>query len=149
MANPFSASESDAIKARTLNLTLFSGLAAAIASAIVVFNESFKAIFGDDLTGPELAHTKLVLLIAVIAAFAVIAVADMLARAWASSANGKLIVTPVPGNPSAKTVDGDGFTIAAMRVQSGAPDDVEYLMVKAGSEPTWVAAAKVRLASGT
>jgi hypothetical protein len=149
MANPFAASESDAIEARTLNLTLFSGLAAAIASAIVAFNESFEAIFGDDLTGAELAHTKLVLLVAVIAAFALIAVADMLARAWASSAKGGVIVTPVPGGPSAKTVDGDGFTIAAMRVKPDAPDEVEYLLVKADAEPTWAAGAKVRLVSDT
>jgi hypothetical protein len=149
MANPFAASESDAIKGRTLNLTLFSGLSAAIATAIVVFNESFEAIFGDNLTGAELAHTKLTLVIAIIAAFTLIAVADMLARAWASSANGRLIVTPVPGSPSAKTVDGDGFTIAAMRVKSDSPDEVEYLLAKAGAEPIWVPAAKVRLASGT
>lgn len=147
MANPFSASESDAIKGRTLNLTLFSGLAAAIASAIVVFNESFEAIFGDGLAPPELAHTKLVLLIAVIAAFALIVVADMLARAWATSAN-KLIVTPVPGAPSGKTVDDDEITVAALRVKPDAPDEVEYLVVKAGAEPTWEAATKIRLTSG-
>ena len=73
----------------------------------------------------------------------------MLARAWASSVNGKLIVTPVPGGPSAKTVDGDGFTIAAMRVKADAPDEVEYLLAKEDAEPIWVAAAKVRLDSGT
>lgn len=148
MANPFSASESDAIKGRTLNLTLFSGLAAAIAAAITVFNESFKAIFGDSLGGTDLANAKLTLLIAVIAAFAVIAVADMLSRAWASAANSKLIVTPVPGAPAGKTVDDDDVTVAALRVKPDAPDDVEYLVVKAGSEPTWEAAAKIRLTAG-
>jgi hypothetical protein len=55
MNNPFAASEGDAIKGGALNLTLFSGLSAAIATAIVVFNESFEAIFGDGLTGAELA----------------------------------------------------------------------------------------------
>lgn len=149
MNNPFAASEGDAIKGGALNLTLFSGLSAAIATAIVVFNESFEAIFGDGLTGAELAHTKLTLVIAIIAAFSLIAVGDMLARAWASSVNGKLIVTPVPGGPSAKTVDGDGFTIAAMRVKADAPDEVEYLLAKEDAEPIWVAAAKVRLDSGT
>lgn len=151
MANPFGASKSDAVKGRTLNLTIFSGIAAVIAAVITSFNDSFKEIFGEvnaDFTAADLAHTKLVLLIAIIAAFSLIVVADMLARAWASSAN-KLIVTPVPGAPAAKTVDGDDFTLAAMRVKPGAPDDVEYLLVKAGSEPEWVPGAKVRLSSGT
>ncbi len=138
------ASPSDAIKGRTLNLTLYSGLGAAITAAITVFNDSFKAIF-PDLSGSELADAKLTLLIAVIAAFTLIAVADLLARAWATTANGRLIVTPMPGTPTAKTVDGEKFKIAAMRVKAGAPDGVEYLMVEAGREPTWEPAAKVRL----
>lgn len=139
----FGPSESDAINGRTLNLTLYSGLAAAIATAITVFNDSFDAIF-PGLEDPEAADVKLPLLIAVIAAFTLIAVADLLARAWATATGGRLIVVPVPGSPSAKTVDGDGYSVAAMRVQAGAPDAVEYLMVKSGGEPTWVPAAKVR-----
>ena len=150
MAKPLGASPSDAIKGRTLNLTLFSGLTAAIATAITVFNDSFKAIFGDSLGGTDLAHAKLTLLVAVIAAFTLIAVADLLARAWATAANGKLIVTAVPGGLSAKKIDGEdqpGFTVAAMRVKSGDPEKVEYLLVKAGSEPAWVAGANVRLSA--
>lgn len=138
------ASKSDAIKGRTLNLTLFSGLAAAITAAITVFNDSFKEIFGDTLTGTDLADAKLTLLVAVIAAFTLIAVADLLARAWATAASTKVIVTPVPGSPAAKTLDGDGYAIAAMRVKASAPDEVEYLLVKAGTEPTWTPAAKVK-----
>jgi hypothetical protein len=78
-------SPSDAIKARTLNLTLGSGFAAFVATAVTVFNKSFKAIFGDTLDPSEQAHFKVTLLVAVIAAFALIAVADILARAWATA----------------------------------------------------------------
>ena len=147
MANPFGASESDAIKGRTLNLTIFSGIAAAAAAAAAVFNEIFTAIFGENLDATQTVETKLTLAVAIIAAFALIVIADMLARAWASSSS-RLIVTPVPGAPKAKTLAGEG-SVAAMRVKTGAPDEVEYLFVKSGSEPTWESASKVEFLSGT
>ncbi len=151
MTKLFKASKDDAIKGRTLNLTLFSGLAAAIAAAITVFNDSFKSVFGDDLTAAETVVTKRTLLVAVIAAFAVIVVADMFARAWATASTGKLVVVPAPAGLTAKKIDGEdqsGFTVAAMRVRPSEPDKVEYLLVKSGSEAAWVIGTNVRLSSG-
>lgn len=139
---PFTASPSDAIKARTLNLTLFSGLAAGIATAITVFNKSFTAIFGDKLHGTDLANAKLTLLVAVIAAFALISVADLIARAWATSTGGNFVIAPAPsGLTATKTVGGDkpGFTVAAVRLKPAEPDAVEYLLVKSGEAPAWTA----------
>jgi hypothetical protein len=153
MANPFgAATENEPIKGRMFNLTIFSGLGAAAVAAVAVFNDLFTEVFGDvgkgagQFTAADLAQTKLVLLVAIIAALALIAIADMLARAWATSAN-KMVVIPVPGAPKVGTLDGDGV-VAAMRVQAGAPDDVEYLLFQAGNGPTWVKAADVRSASG-
>jgi hypothetical protein len=144
----FKDSPSDAIKARTLNLTRVSGLAAVIATAITVFNKSFKAIFGDKLTGVNLANAKLTLVVAVIAAFALIAVADLIARAWATAAGGSFVIASAPGGLTAtKTegVDEPGYTVAAVRFKPTEPDAVEYLLVKAGEAPGWTVGSKLKL----
>lgn len=147
MAKEGTGSQNEVIKGRTLNLTLFSGLAAAIATAITVLNESFESIFGTDLTTTQFVETKLTLVVAIIAAFALIVVADILARAWANSTD-KTVVTPMPGAPRAKTVDGEGH-VTAIRVRTVTPDEVEYLFVRTGATPTWEAAAKVRILQQT
>jgi hypothetical protein len=145
-------SPSDAIKARTLNLTLGSGFAAFVAAGVTVFNKSFKAVFGDTLDASQLAHFKVTLLVAIIAAFALIATADILARAWATaSANtstGDHVVLAAPVGLQAKKTEGTdipGFTVGAIRFLPGKPDDLEYLLVKAGSAPEWVAEGAVAL----
>jgi hypothetical protein len=145
---PFTASSEDAIKARALNLTLFSGLAAGIATAITVFNKSFTAIFGDKLHGVDLANAKLTLVVAVIAAFALISVADLLARAWATSAGGSFVIASAPSGLSAtKTTGRDetGFIVAAVRFKPSDPDAVEYLLVKKGEAPGWTAGSELTL----
>jgi hypothetical protein len=145
---PFTASSSDAIKARTLNLTLFSGLAAGIATAITVFNKSFTAIFGDKLHGVDLANAKLTLVVAVIAAFAVISVADLIARAWATSAGGSFVIASAPSGLTAtktESLDKTGFTVAAVRFKPAEPDAVEYLLVKTGEAPGWTGGSELTL----
>ncbi|HEX8103205.1 MAG TPA: hypothetical protein VF533_11370 [Solirubrobacteraceae bacterium] len=153
----FGKSESDAIDARTLNLTLGSGFAAFIATAVVVFNKSFKAIFGEDL-GPEaLATHKVAVLVAVIAAFAAIAVADMLSRAWATASKANstalgnnFVIAAAPSRLKAMKTTGtdeDGFMVAAIRFKPSAPDDVEYLLIKAERPPEWVAGKELALSA--
>lgn len=149
--------ESDAIKARTLNLTLGSGFAAFIASGVTVFNGSFKAIFGKNLSANQLAHTKTTVLVAVIAAFALIAAADLIARAWATASSEPnkaiaehYVVAAAPSGLRATKIrdeDESGFTVAAVRFKPADPDAVEYLLVKSGSAPGWVAGKDLKLAS--
>jgi len=151
-------SSSDAINARTLNLTLGSGFAAFLATAITVFNDSFKAIFGEDLSGAELARYKVTVLVAVIAAFALIAVADLLARGWTTASRTRAdaqvahyMIAAAPSNLKAKKTEGvdlGGFTVAALRLKPSQPDAVEYLLVKTGAAPEWVAGKHVSLSSG-
>jgi hypothetical protein len=152
----FGSSPKDAIKARTLNLTLGSGFAAFLAGGVTVFNDSFKAIFGDKLSAGQLASTKATILVAVIAAFAAIAVADLIARAWATAAKERresldeafAIATAPSGLKATKTRGRDvaGFTVAAVRFKRADPDAVEYLLVKSGVAPEWVATKDVELA---
>jgi hypothetical protein len=145
---PFTSSSSDVIKARTLNLTLFSGLAAGIATAITVFNKSFTAIFGDKLHGVDLANAKLTLVVAVIAAFALISVADLIARAWATAAGGSFVIAAAPSGLTATKTEGPdktGFTVAAVRFKPAEPDAVEYLLVKTGEAPDWTGGSELKL----
>ena len=166
--------QTDVIDARTLNLTLGSGFAAFLTSAIVVFNDSFKAIFGGDaLTGPELADAKIRVLVPVVAAFAAIAVADLLARAWttAASKNAKateaaarehavvartvatqsyVLAAAPPGLVATRIKGRDeaGFIVGALRFKPSAPDAVEYLVVKSGVAQEWVAGQHLELSAG-
>ena len=155
---PLGKTTSDAIDARTLNLTLGSGFAALVATGVTIFNKSFKAIFGDDLTGDHLASAKTTILVAVIGGFAAIAVADLLARAWATASKeranaltGSFVIAAAPSKLKAKKTAGSdvaGFTVGAVRFKPAAPDEVEYLLVKSGVAPEWVTAKELELSAG-
>jgi hypothetical protein len=138
---------------RTLNLTLGSGFAALVAAGVTIFNKSFKSIFGDSITGVDLANTKATILVAVIAAFAAIAVADLLTRAWATAAKARVdsfTIAAAPSKLKAKKtsgVDETGFIVAALRFKPSAPDEVEYLLVKTGAQPEWVARKDLELSA--
>lgn len=153
----FGKSAGDAIQARTLNLTLGSGFAALVASGVVMFNDSFKAIFGETLSAGALASAKVTVLVAVIGAFGVIAVADLLARAWATaskeramSMTGNFVIAAAPSGLKAKKTEGldiPGFTVAAIRFKPNAPDEVSYLLVKADLPPEWVGGKDLELSA--
>ena len=121
-----------AIQAPATNLTLGSGVVALIGSAVTLFNDSFKSIFGDTAS----TTIKASVLIAVIAAWALIAVADLLARAIAKSASERsdgakakaaamtaaaTEVVPLPKAMAARKTQGTdekGFTAAALRLKA-------------------------------
>jgi hypothetical protein len=145
------AAPQDAIKARTLNLTLGSGFAAFLVSAVTVFNSTFRDIFGDKLSPEEVVQTKTTILSFVIVAFAAIAVTDLIVRAWTTSASERaaaLAVVPAPSNLKAKRLEGadePGFTVAALRFASSEPSTPEYLLTKAHATPVWVKQKDVQL----
>jgi short subunit fatty acids transporter len=146
-------SPEDAIKTRTLNVTRGSSAAAALTAAAVVFNDIFKQVFGDGLEGFELAKIKATILVAVIAAIALIVVADVFARAIAertTAVNERDLIAAAPsGLRATKTAgpDAPGFLVAAVRYKPATPDEVDYLLAKADTAPEWVAGKDIELSS--
>lgn len=138
--------ESGAIQAGATNLTIGSGFAAAIAAAITLFNDSFRSIFGDGAS----ANAKASVLIAVVAAWTFIAVADLIARAItkaAFDARGEPLA-PLPTAIAAKKTKGTdqtGFAAAAIRIS--AAGETSFLLVKKGQAPEWLKADEVDLGS--
>jgi hypothetical protein len=138
------ASTQDAIKTRTLNLTLGSGFAAFLVSAATVFNSTFKDIFGDKLSPEEVVQTKTTILSFVIVAFAAIAVTDLVVRAWTTSGTERAKALAVVAAPSSlkakrlKDLDEPGFTVAALRFPPSEPSTPEYLLTKVHKAPVWV-----------
>jgi hypothetical protein len=133
--------KADVVKSGAFRLTWVSGALAGISALIVAFNKGFTEIFGDTAG----AGIKASVLIAIIAAWAVIAVADLLARAITTSA--KLRSAPAAGMPApdgmqvklTDGVDSEGWLVAAVRGTDGVADGaLELLVVKAGEKPKWV-----------
>jgi hypothetical protein len=135
-----------AIKAPATNLTIGTGVAAALATAATLFNDSFNSIFGDDAS----AKVKASVLIAVIAAWTLIAVADLIARAVANAAaaGGGEQLAPLPtALAAAKTTGTDKTGYAAAAVRVGATGETSFLLVKKGQKPEWLTAEEIDLGS--
>lgn len=138
--------EPEAIKSPTMTLTLGTAGAATIATLVAAFNDSFNAIFGQ-AAGPDI---KAAVLIAVIAAWAFIAVADIFSRAIAKAATETALGAELAAKASANVVlmptalsakrlkgpDEPGFLVAALRSGDDGADLV--MLVKEGKPPEWV-----------
>jgi hypothetical protein len=122
------------IASPALRLTTFSAVAALVVAGGSLFTDKwFDQLLGDNAS----ASTRASVFIAVVGAWALIAVADVLARGYAT-AHGSRIVTAPAGLPMATRTKGtavSGFTVAAIRVDG---DGDSYLLVKAGQQPAWV-----------
>lgn len=117
----------------TLNLTRFTGLGAALVAVLTTFNKSWNAIFGK--TAPEWA--KPVVVMSVIATFAVVAAADILGRAYTAGRRGALIRMP-DGLVAAYTPGTDQrVSVVAVRYRSAKPDECEFLIVKQDDSVEW------------
>jgi hypothetical protein len=140
------AADTAAIKAPALNLTLGTGFLTFLTSAAVIFNKTFKSIFGFE-PGKYPTITK-ALLISVVAAFAAIAVADIIGRAIASGPRDITHLAPAPKDWKAAIVqpgaDDTGYLVAGIRFST--TDRLEYLLVKAGQAPIWKTQDEVKLA---
>lgn len=131
----------EAVKAPATNLTLGSAGAATLATLATAYNDTFHSIFGDT-AGPDV---KAAVLIAVIAAWALIAVADIFGRAISKAATERApatttaVMTMLPIAVIATNLDGkdrNGFLAVAVR---GADGEEEVLLVKSGEPAAWVA----------
>jgi hypothetical protein len=149
----------EAIKSPATTLTLGSAGAATIATLVVAFNDSFREIFGDT-AGPNI---KAAVLIAVIGAWALVAVADIVGRGIAKAATERAAgvkeaaeiaakATPpislLPTTLNAKNLDGrdeEGFLAVATRNSKGVE---QVLLVKAATTPVWVPYDKVEFPAG-
>jgi hypothetical protein len=141
LASPLRDPKEDVIKSGALRLTWVSGAVGGIAGLVTIFNEEFTHLFGEHASD----GIKASVLIAVIAAWAVIAVADIFARAITTSARLKKPAAAAITAPKGIRVtltegkDSNGWSVAAIRGFDGADgDEAEFLVVKGGEQPQWV-----------
>jgi hypothetical protein len=138
---------SSAIHAGATNLTIGSGIVAFLAILGTVINPVFKEVFPKGASD----GVKATIIVAVIAAWAVVALGDLFARAItkAASEHGQWVVAPVKDGVTATVTTGTdtpGWIVAATRFPLSDTSAVEYLVVKAGSSPQWVAAKDLDIA---
>lgn len=125
-----------------LNLTRVTGLGAALVTVLTAFNGSWDAIFGNQTP----TWAKPVVIIAVIATFAVVAAADILARGYAAGRRGELV--PMPDG-LVGTIDQHGanpkVAIVAARFCATEDGNAEYLVVKEDKSTAWIASDKLNV----
>lgn len=129
----------DVVKSGALRLTWISGAIGGISAILTVFNEEFIHVFGEHASD----GIKASVLIAIIAAWAVIAVADILARSITTSARMKASPEAITAPKGLKVTltegqDSNGWTVAAIKGFDGQSGAAEFLVVKAGQPPKWV-----------
>lgn len=141
MAAPVRDENEDTIKSGALRLTWVSGTLGGITALVTIFNEEFTHVFGEHASD----GIKASVLIAVIAAWALIAVADIFARALTVSAKlkkGPADSVTAPRGLKVTLTEGEdssGWTVAAIRGLDGSDEDsAEFLVVKSGQQPKWV-----------
>lgn len=143
---PSSEPSTEVIEGGALRLTWISGAVAGVAALITVFDNSVTTMFGSDVSDGVRASV----LIAIIAAWALIAVADLLARAIATAgslrgpAAAPQLIT-LPGALKLKLTEGvdqGGWLGGALKVEKPG-EEAQLLVVKAGQPPQWVAISKV------
>jgi hypothetical protein len=126
----------DVIESGALRLTWGSGVGAVIVGLGTAIDPVFDTVVGEDAS-PAVRGS---ILIAAIAAWAIIATGDLLARSYATAHAKK------PGLSATLTrgVDETGFLAVDFRSLPSDPDAVEVLLVKAGKRPEWVSSDEVR-----
>jgi hypothetical protein len=131
------------ISSGALNLTLGSGVVAAVVAFADVFKPDFiKKILGDN----PASGSRAAVFIAVVGAWALIAVADILARSRVHSSQGRVL--PVPHGlkvtrPQLQAQEESGWIVVALRVED---DSLSYLVTKPHTTATWVKNEEVTFA---
>jgi hypothetical protein len=131
-----------AVKAPATNLALGGITLAGLTTVAASWQGLFKTIFGTSAT----EATRKDVLIASMIALAIIVTADLFARAITAAAAERCkcvtdaasswAVLPAPAGLNA-TVHQAGFQVAALRSKPAAPEEIQYLVVKAGRPPSW------------
>lgn len=135
--NPLPVADADG---GALNLTRITGLGAALVAVLTTVEKSWHAIFGDDAPG----WAKPVVMISVIAVFAVVAAADILARAYVAGRRGDIIPLPegleamwdMPAKPVGQR--DPVVRVVAVRFRRAETEDSEFLIVEDDKSTHWV-----------
>lgn len=145
---PIRDEQEDVVKAGAFRLTWVSGALGGVAAIVTAFNEHMLKIFGDDLSD----GTKASVLIAIIAAWAAIAVADLLARAITTAARLRKAPSAItaPEGMRVKLIQGvdkeDGWMVAAIRrSEDDSGSASEFLVVNSKEAPKWVKQDEIAL----
>lgn len=138
--SPVRDEQEDVIKSGALRVTWISGTIGGIGAILTVFNEEFIHVFGEHASD----GIKASVLIAIIAAWAAIAVADIISRSITTSAGLKTPSEAIAAPKGLKVTltdgqDSDGWSVAAIKGSNGnGGEAAEFLVVKAGQQPKWV-----------
>ena len=136
--------EKDVIEAGASRITTLSAIVGGLAGIDIAFNDSLVKIFG----GTPSNGIKTTILVSLIAAWALIAVADLIARAIATAASQPKLAIP-PAGIKVKRSDQSGdeaeekWLVAAAEFNPNKPDAMKLLVLKAGETPVWVDASTV------
>jgi hypothetical protein len=124
-----------------LNLTRVTGLGAALVVVLTAFEDKWDVILGDRPPG----WARSVVIVGVIAAFAIVAAADMLARGYAAGRRGELVPMPdgVTGTIDVPTGPNPPVAIVAARFHATEDGKAEFLVVKEDKSTAWIASGKV------
>jgi hypothetical protein len=147
---PIRDEKEDVVKSGALRLTWVSGAIGGVGAILTVFNEQFINLFGENASD----GIKASVLIAIIAAWTLIAVADILGRSMTVSARLRRAPDesmPAPKGMRVKLTEGEdavGWTVAAIRSANGGDtSSLEFLVTKAGEAPQWIKQEGVIFAS--
>ena len=124
--------ERSPIKAPAMNISLGTIGVLSLGTVLTAWKQGFEFLFDTSTPGVRAA-----VLIATIAAIAVVASVDMLARALAVRIDHSSVLTLGRGWPGTVVKPGpdeDGYSIVALRAGAGG---TEYLLVKDGEGPQW------------
>lgn len=137
----------DVIKAGATKLTTYSAIAAALVGLDATVTQ-LSDVIGDDPTPDQ----KLALIVALLAAWTVIAAVDLIARAIVTRAKLPRFSTPPEGmKVSRPDLDGDaadGWVVASIEADPQKPEEGRLLVIKDGFKPAWVAASGVKGSGG-
>jgi hypothetical protein len=132
-----------------LNLTRFTGLGVALVGLLTTIEKSWKAIFGAD--APDWA--KPVVMISAIAAFAVVAAADILSRGYAAGRRGDMIAMPEGltatwDKPGKRAGHQDPVvSVVGVRFRRAEEEDSEFLIVEEDKSTHWVGGGELGFAA--
>lgn len=128
----------DIVKSGALGVTWISGTLGGITAILALFNEELINLFGDNLAD----NLKAGILVAVIFAWTLIAVADVMARANVTAARLSAGVITAPKGMKVKVNGADGtdagWSVSAIR-------GTEFLIAKSDKKPKWVKQDEVTL----
>jgi hypothetical protein len=129
-----------------LNLTRFTGLGAALVAVLTAFDGIWNRLFGEHAPG----WARPVVIVALLATYAVIAAADILSRGYTAGRRGDIIPMPKGLTATYKpgTDDRAQVTVTAVRFRRAEDDSSEFLIVKEDDSTAWAGRDELEFASG-